>query len=70
MRRRPVRISHECLCQWIYASRSGRWTCASTWRAAETPDEEKGRKGAHPDAIVRPGRSDPGFNDTRRAVDA
>ena len=48
-----MRISHECLYQWIYAKPQRAWTCASTWRAAETPDEEKGQEGeraAHPDA--------------------
>ncbi|EKE50392.1 putative transposase, partial [Bifidobacterium bifidum LMG 13195] len=53
-----MRISHECLYQWIYAKPQRAWTCASTWRAAGNAGRGKraGRQGAaHPDARAHRG---------------
>lgn len=63
-----MRISHECLCQWSTPSRSGRWTCASTWRAAGNAGRGKraGRRKGRESRCACPSRTGPRRSDPGR----
>lgn len=63
-----MRISHECLCQWIYAKPQRHWTCASTWRAAGNAGRGKraGRRKGRASRCACPSRTGPRRSDPGR----
>lgn len=63
-----MRISHECLTSGSTPSRSGRWTCASTWRAAGNAGRGKraGRRKGRASRCACPSRTGPRRSDPGR----